>query len=203
MGTRRRKTKSDRCKKCKINYRLCFCEYLTPIEIKTPVQIIMHVGEVSLSSNTSNLLKQVHKNCTINIRGDLDNKVDYEKILMRETHKPLFLFPDDDAEILNQDYLSRLEKPVNLIVPDGTWRQAKKIKRRVAELKDITSINLPELYISKYKLRTPPREGMLSTFEAISKALGIIENVEIEKSLDQIFEIMNERVSRSRAGGIN
>ena len=44
--------------------------------------------------------------------------------------------------------------------------------------------------------------GMLSTFEAMSKALGIIENKDIEKQLDLIFKIMVERVLISRKGGL-
>lgn len=199
----RRETKSDRCDRCKVNYRLCFCEFLKPIEIKTPVQIIMHIGELNLTSNTVNLLKKVHENCSVNIRGDKNNQIDYKDLLLEDTHEPLYLFPDENAIPLNLEFLTSLKKPINLIVPDGTWRQAKKIKRRVSEFENIKSVTLPEKHYSKYKLRNSPKIGMLSTFEAISKALGIIEGNEVEERLNKIFKIMVQQNLKARARPID
>jgi DTW domain-containing protein YfiP len=202
MCSKRRETKKDRCARCQINYRLCFCEYLKPIAIKTPVQVVMHISETQLTSNTVNLLKQVHQDCHIYLRGQQGERPDFQEALLEERYTPLYLFPNDDAIVLTKEFLNQCEKPINLIVPDGTWRQAKKIKKRIPEFEKIQSVTLPGVITSNYKLRTPPKDGMLSTFEAISKALGIIEGEDIERELEKVFEIMNERVLASRTGGL-
>lgn len=43
-----------------------------------------------------------------------------------EARKTLLLFPSDDAAVLSSEYLSSIDKPINLLVPDGSWRQAAK-----------------------------------------------------------------------------
>lgn len=46
---------------------------------------------------------------------------------------PLVLFPSDDAVPIEE---VETDLPVTLIVPDGSWRQADKLQRRVPELDD-------------------------------------------------------------------
>jgi len=200
MGSRRRGSSASRCPRCRINHHLCFCEYLTVLDIKTPVHVIMHYREENLTSNTSHLMGQLHQNCSIVHRGKRGEAIDYPSLLNESTYAPHFLFPHENAIPLSEDYLKTLQKPIKLIVPDGSWRQAKKFKRRIPELSHIPCIKLPRQVASLYSVRKAPQEGMLSTFEAISCALGILEGEKIENELRKVFNIMIDRIQVSRIG---
>ena len=200
MGTNRRNSYKKRCHRCQINHTLCICDRLVPIQIETPVQVIMHFKELALTSNTVNLLKNIHKDCHIHLRGQKDNHMNMEEILKRETHTPLYLFPDDNSVLLTPEYIETLNLPINLIVPDGSWSQAKKFRSRIPELQTVQSIRLPSDLISSYKLRTPPKQGMLSSFEAISHCLHLIEKTQVLEPLLEIFDIFNKQVLLSRNG---
>ena len=86
-----------------------------------------------------------------------------------ESEQPVLLFPADDAVPITQFTAS--ERPVVLIVPDGSWRQASKMRKRVPGLEDVPCVTLPDAGRTQYRLRAEVREGGLATFEAIARAL--------------------------------
>ena len=66
-------------------------------------------------------------------------------------------------------------RPITLVVPDGTWSQAVRARRRIPGLADIPCAALPPGLVSTYRLRHDPRAGRVSTLEAIAHALGVLE----------------------------
>jgi DTW domain-containing protein len=110
------------------------------------------------------------------------------------------LYPSKRAVELSPEYVATLGKPVTLIVPDGSWRQAAKVARREADLKDVAHVTLPNGKDSLYRLRREPKRGGLATFEAIARALGFLENKEVEVRLEGLFLTMVERTLNSRRG---
>ena len=62
-----------------------------------------------------------------------------------------------------------------LVVPDGTWRKARKLLHLNPLLAQLPRVTLPEGAVSRYRLRKAPGPGALSTLEAIVQALEIIE----------------------------
>src|SRR5262249_26017161 len=68
---------------------------------------------------------------------------------------------------------------IRLVVPDGSWRQARRMLQRVPGLAAMPRISFAaELATSApamTRLRTPPLAEGLSTIEAIARALGAIE----------------------------
>jgi len=65
--------------------------------------------------------------------------------------RPVLLFPHEDAVPLSR--FSASETPITLVVPDGTWRQASKVRARVPGLRDIPCVCLPKDTPSMYRLR--------------------------------------------------
>jgi DTW domain-containing protein YfiP len=51
-------------------------------------------------------------------------------------------------------------------------------------------VTLPDGPPTRYRLRREPREGGLATFEAIARALGILESTEVQAQLEAVFERM-------------
>lgn len=160
----------------------------------------MHHRERHLTSNTANLAKLVLPNCDVIMRGHPENPFTVESLGLNSDELPLFLFPHEDAEFLTPEFVAlHSDKKIHLIVPDGTWSQAVKCYRREAGLAGIKCVKLPAGAPGRYRLRKSSDENRLSTYEAISRALGILEmNELVQIEMDKIFDVMVESVIRGR-----
>lgn len=189
-----RKVNDKKCPKCAISFDRCFCHLLSNINSEVRVSMVMHHAERFLASNTAFLVQRVLANSTIHIRGVPEKKFNPVDVLISNCDH-LYLFPYDDAISLD-DYIKQrrtkiIQKPMQLIVPDGSWRQARKIRNREDWGENLVNVKLPTLErTSRYLLRKQHRHDGLSTFEAISEALQILDpNFDYPKMNEQL-EIM-------------
>jgi DTW domain-containing protein YfiP len=157
----------------------------------------MHERELTLPTGTAQLAKLTLSNFELRVRGIRDKPMSNEG-LTPEGRQSLVLYPSEEAQELNNDYLAKLTMPISLIVLDGNWRQAAKMGSRIAELRHVPRVKLPMGAPSEYRLRQEHRQDGMSTFEAIARSLGIIEGAEIQQELEAIFKIRVERTLWSR-----
>jgi DTW domain-containing protein len=87
---------------------------------------------------------------------------------------------------------------VTLIVPDGNWGQAGRVRRRVPGLIDLPCVTLPTGPASEYRLRAETRAEGLATIEAIARAFGILEGLEVQHAIESVFALLVERTRWSR-----
>lgn len=198
--SKRRSTQGKRCEVCRINKMHCFCDQIKVHDLKTRVSIIMHHREKHLTSNTAKLATLTLKNAAIYQRGLPDNPFSLEQLKLEPGVLPLYLFPDEDAVLLNDDFLKAHPGPYHLIVPDGTWNQAKKVRRREPGLSDLLCVKLSDSVKGEYKLRRGVRDDGVCTFEAVVYALEVLENKEVAEDLLRQFRLLNDRVAKSRSG---
>jgi DTW domain-containing protein YfiP len=85
-----------------------------------------------------------------------------------------------------------------MIVPDGSWRQASKARRRIPGLDAAECVTLPPGPPTRYRLRREPKDGGLATFEAIARVLGILESAAVQAELEAFFERMVETTLATR-----
>jgi DTW domain-containing protein len=91
--------------------------------------------------------------------------------------------------------------PQALVVLDGTWRQTRKMLRRLPELSRLPRFSLPALAgedQERDRLREPPRPGARSTLESIADALSQLDSAECGARLLQLHRVFVERTRRSR-----
>lgn len=198
--SKRRASRKDRCPECHIHYRLCFCELIKPVETKTKVSLILHANELNLTSNTGRLTHKLLSHSEILVRGALENKGETLILTTPENFKPYYLFPEEGAEVLNPEFVAKQVSPIHLIVPDGSWRQAKKFKRREEALASLPCLTLPPGPPSSYFLRTEPMDNFVCTLEAIARALGILEGPEVQEHLESVLKTMVDRTLMARSG---
>ena len=181
-----------RCPRCRLHTDLCACDLMVPIQISTKLRVIAHMGEVRKPTNTGQLAVACVEGATLCLRGRED--IPNDPVRWDPASTPLFLFPAPDAIPLN---VWRAQHPditdVTLVVPDGTWRQAKRIKRRVPGLGAIQVVKLSTHQGSAYRLRRSHRDDHLATLEAIAMALGILESPAIEERLLYVFRAVVDR----------
>jgi DTW domain-containing protein YfiP len=193
----RRDTRHDRCPKCRINYRWCFCDHIFETQSDIKVSIIMHYTERWLTSNTAYFASLVLPECQIIERGNKDTPIQSDEILL-PGHDHLYLFPTEDSKPLNE--FVRSENKVHLIVPDGSWSKAKKIHKREEFLKDVPKYHLADIGESQYQLRKSPGENFVCTYEAIAHALKVLDGDHVYEDMMKVFNVFVERVLMSRRG---
>jgi DTW domain-containing protein len=171
---------------------LCICALRPQLATRTRLALIVHAREARKPTNTGQLAAQCLPRSTIELVGDQEHRAALAPIGPDE--QPLLLYPADDAVALSA-YADH-PRPIVLIVPDGSWRQAHKMRRRVPGLAEIPCVALPEAGPSEYRLRAEHHVGGLATFEAIARALRILEGeagVTVEAALMRLFRIMVDR----------
>ena len=102
------------------------------------------------------------------------------------------MFPGDDAQLIEADTVGDQQLPLLLVVPDGTWRKARKLLHLNPLLAQLPRVTLPEGAVSRYRLRKAPGPGALSTLEAIVQALEILEPATLFTPLLRPFEALIE-----------
>ena len=112
---------------------------------------------------------------------------------------PVLLYPHPDARPI--EAWRNHPRPITLIVPDGTWRQGRRVRQRTPGLAEVPCASVSRSAPSNYKLRTTYDPRRLATLEAIAEALGVLEGEGARTALLAIFDIMVERTLRARAGG--
>jgi len=90
--------------------------------------------------------------------------------------------------------------PRTLVVLDGTWRQTRKMLRRLPELARFPRFSLGPVDggNSRDRLREPPRPGALSTLESIAEALSQLESMPAGQRLLDLHEQFVARTRHAR-----
>ena len=187
-----------RCRRCRMLGNLCICALLPdpPIATRTRLMLFIHRYEDRKPTNTGRLAAQCLANSEIVVRGHESSPT--PPFTCDPGMRPLFLFPYEGATPL--DEIAPTEKPTLLIVPDGNWRQASKVRNRVAGLADVPCVSLPPGAPSVYRLRAEAHETGLATIEAIARAMAILEGEDVRHALEVVFRAMVEQTLRSRRG---
>jgi DTW domain-containing protein YfiP len=159
----------------------------------------MHHREKHLTSNTAKLATLTLPNSGIYLRGLPEVPFALEDLKLSSEALPLYLFPDEDAIPISDEFLVMHPGPYHLIIPDGTWNQAKKVRRREPGLSDLLCVKLSDDVKGEYKLRKGVRDDGVCTFEAIAYAMEFLENKLVSEDLLRQFRIMNNRVAKSRS----
>jgi len=195
MGTRSKR--SERCPACRMHVSDCICALVPTLALKTRVVVVMHHREWSKPTATAPLFTLTAPNAEIRLRGRKDEPFSADGIVT-PNRRALLLYPSDEAQILTPELVAESPEPITLVVPDGSWRQAAKSTQREPTLKSLPRVTLPDMGPTRYRLRHEPKSGGLGTFEAIARALRIIEGEEVYAALDQLFTTMVERTLATR-----
>ena len=188
----RRDNVEARCPTCHMHATLCICDLVPRLEARTRLSLLVHYREARKPTNTGLLAARCFEHSEVGIVGDRARPLGLP--VVRPGELGLLLYPDDDA--LPIAHYAASTQPVVLVVPDGSWRQAGKMRRRVPGLGELPCVTLPPTAATTYRLRAEPRSGGLATLEAIAHALGILEGdhgATIEAAMLAVFRVMVDR----------
>jgi len=188
---------NQRCSNCDSSLTLCMCAVLPRLDLRTKVALVIHRHELLRSSNTGMLAVRALVNSELRIRGERRGTLDLSNLLSPH-YRSLLYFPSSEAMELTPQLVAQDPRPVQLIVPDGTWRQARKIHSRHHELKDVPRVKISTPNDSTYQLRVQSRPEGMATLLAIAAALGIIEGETVARQLMQLYQARVARTLSAR-----
>lgn len=175
-----------RCERCQRPLAHCLCPLIPQLDSLTRVVVLQHPSETAHALNTARLAALGLVNGELRIGEVFD---DLDALLATPGYRPALLFPGDEAEALAR-YGQGHDLPLLLIVPDGTWRKARKLLYLNPALAALPRVTLAQVLPSRYRLRKAPEPGALSTLEAVVQALNVLEQPQCFDALLRPFEAL-------------
>lgn len=161
---------------------------LPRIDNATRVTLVVHFRELRKPSNTGRIAGRMLNNSRLLVRGSPENEDgrDVESVLEGlDPERAVLLFPQPGARPL-EELLASDGAPSELVVPDGTWSQTRRVVRRHATLQRLRAVTVRAP--SNYLLRRGVVSGLCCTVEAISAALRVLDGEAVAEPLDRGFE---------------
>ncbi len=175
------------CTTCRLRRHECVCAHAPQLRIATRLFVIIHSKEWRKTTNTGHLARLAIKDTVVRRHG-LPHRTVSSDGIDPSSPSTLVLFPGRGAEPLTPTYLANLPRPLTLLVPDGNWNQTQHMMRRVPMLSQARPVRLPGSSVDFESLRRNRSGDRMSTFEAIARALGILESSETEARMLTFFE---------------
>jgi len=162
------RTLCDRCRRPPV---VCFCSCAHPLATRTRVVLLQHPKERKVGVGTA---RMAHLGLTNSIlRVGVDFSADPEVRAALATPDPIcVLFPKSGA--MDVAALPR-DRPVTLVVLDGTWSLARKLLRLNPALAALPHVAFAPQRPSQYRIRRQPSDMCLSTIEALAEVLSLLE----------------------------
>lgn len=203
------------CLRCRLRQEVCLCGEARAIDADMRLILVLHSLEARKMSNTGHLAALVIPDTRIAVHGHRDQPVDLTEL--NQTHAPngrpwrtLLMFPGLGARELTPDYAEELRAPLadgvrprlRLVVPDGTWRQARRMVQRLPELNTLPRIILPVdpawNLRDKLRPRGNPQAVRTSTCEAIASAVATLASPEAGAALFDVYDAAALRIALMR-----
>lgn len=183
----------ESCPTCLFPQEQCLCGQFSEVRTRTEFIVVRHVTERRRRSNTGRAAANLMPNARL---------LDYGQL-----HAPPMAGEDALALPDRDTYLLWPEGPVveppwtgptprHLIVLDGTWQQARRMRARIAGLRGIPPLHVAPLG-DRQRLRITPAAGGVSTLEAIAAAVELFEGEGAAAPLlacyDRMVEVLHTR----------
>ncbi len=181
-----------RCDHCRLQKELCLCGEFPRLDTRTRVVILMHSQELKKPSNTARWAHMCLPNSEIRLRGEIGKPLDLDG-LQSDDAETWMLHLSEESELLTPELVKRTEKPIRLLVPDGTWGQASRLGSKLGKSMQARHVYLQSDAPTQYRLRSEHHPDGMATLEAIARALGIIEGVMIRQKMEDLFRRLVER----------
>jgi DTW domain-containing protein len=181
-----------RCPRCWIIRRHCICAHVPRLETPVEIVVVRHRQEAWKSTNTVRIaglaltkLALVEFGVDLEAtKGALSPLVTGDGVVLVYPSEPAAPWPDGT--------------PRRLVFLDGTWRQTRRMLRKLPALGGLPRLCLPQKDADVIRLRAPSFAGGRSTLESIADALRAFESSDTAAHLDALHGRFVEHVLRAR-----
>ncbi|HET7545072.1 MAG TPA: tRNA-uridine aminocarboxypropyltransferase [Polyangiaceae bacterium] len=173
------------CARCLLQLEICVCSVLPRIEARTEIVLVQHVTEKFSTSNTGRFAAlSLAKSRVLGYGGG--DPFDATPLCAPGS---ALLYSSGPASARSLSFV-----PERLIVLDGSFRQARRMYKRLPELRQLPELALPAPRVTPTRLRQPTQPQGMSTIEAIAAALTALEGPELAAPL---WALHAELISRA------
>lgn len=165
-----------RCPTCRL--RACLCDAIPRVETRTRLVIVRHAAERTKPSNTAHFARLALPGCQWLEYGAEEAELDESALAGDDTW---VLYPDGDHAP------PAGTQPARLIVLDGTWSQARRMRQRIRALRGLPFLRLPPPR-DRLRLRRPHDPSGMSTLEAIAAAVALLEGAAVAEPLERFYD---------------
>ncbi|MHB8873742.1 MAG: tRNA-uridine aminocarboxypropyltransferase [Myxococcaceae bacterium] len=188
MRSRTLSSLPGRCPRCWLKSGYCLCAELPRVETRTHVVVVRHQREGEKSTNTARIAHLALPNSEI---LEFDGTPESVEGALAKLSGAWLLFPEGEAP-------PPASPPEHLVVVDGTWRQVRRMIRKLPSLQALPRLSLPAPRKNVTRLRRSPCAEGMSTLEAIAAALSRLEGEQGARTLEALHDLMVERVLAGR-----
>lgn len=183
-----------RCYRCLRPAAMCRCASMPVVPTRTRIVVLQHPHERTHPFGTARLVALCMPNAVVHTAyGGLAGVLHCEVPLPADA---AVLYPHPDARDLAE--LPAGEHPSTLVVLDGTWAHARKLYRDNPWLQRLRHVRLHPSAPSRYRIRREPRADYVSTLEAITQALAIVEpEIRTEPLIDAFDQMIDQQVEHT------
>ncbi len=167
------------CKSCSYPLTTCVCHAINQIELPLSVVVIQHHKEISHAKNTVRLAKLVSPCLQI---IDARDSVSISKLSNQTDANTILLYPNENSRSLEEfaDENVTLGKSIDqLILIDGTWKQAHGIWKRYRLDEHLPSVHFSNSVQKTYKIRASKKGFQLSTLEALAYSVSVLTKLDV------------------------
>ncbi len=151
--------------------------------------IVRHAQERAKSSNTGRLAALALTRATLLDHGAPEAPLDAASLAGPGSW---LLFPEGPPRAAPPN-----PPPQRLIVLDGTWHQARRMRQRITALRGLPVLALPP-GDDRPRMRRAPRTGHMATIEAVAAALDLLGEPAEAAALLALYDLVVDRTARSR-----
>jgi DTW domain-containing protein YfiP len=185
------------CPACRLPGWLCVCAHAPRVATRTALLLVVHVHDLGRTSNTARLLTLAIRDATLVRHGVFPAPPDAASHVPAGA-TPVVLFPGHGARPLTPELVAALPSPPALVVPDGNWRQAGKMVKRLPLLAGAVKVALPARDYAGPALRRNRPGHRMSTYEAVAQALAILEGEAVAGPLLDFYRRATDRMLFAR-----
>ncbi|MBN2196619.1 MAG: DTW domain-containing protein [Polyangiaceae bacterium] len=175
---------AGRCPRCWLVRAYCICSEIPTLTTPVEIVVVRHRIEAWRSSGTARLLALAVPSVRLVEYGIDVGVADAELagLIALDQAASALLFPDGGTLI------TTAPTPRRLIVPDGTWRETRRMLRRLPSTWGLSRRTLPpDQHVAPLRLRRAPGAATRSTIEAVGDALALLGDSGTGDALRRIF----------------
>jgi DTW domain-containing protein YfiP len=161
------------CARCRRPVSVCYCAHIPHLPTRTRVLLLQHPRERHVAIGTARMAHLALPSSTFRVGVDFSRDAVVKELLSPAAGAPAYvLFPSPGAIEVSE--LPR-ESPITLVVLDGTWSLARKLLHLNPFLQALPHVAFTPGRPSDYRIRRQPAPFCVSTIEALTEVLGILE----------------------------
>ena len=169
------------------------CAHAPRVVTRTSLLVVVHVHDLGRTSNTVRLLKLAIPGARVVSHGVYPAPADPASHVPAGA-TPVVLFPGHGARPLTPELVASLPSPPSLVVPDGNWRQASRMVKRLPLLAGAVKVALPDRTFAGPAVRRNHTGHHMSTYEAVAQALAALEGEAVAGPLLDFYRRATDRM---------